>query len=209
MEDYEPIRRDKLGRGIRAIWIRGRIVGDRADIEAGAWFERYRSLDSDTAAHVGHALTTLRERQHLLPLSFLERVVARWSYNEASGAVSMIAAHGTQTALDVLLEIHTGATISLKGAVMDSLETLAGRLGVRIRLTSKGRVESATIEVARIEDTTRKWDEPPLSGRHKAIRSNLDPKAPCGLLSLVLGQRTRANPYEKSRRCYIAEAREP
>lgn len=39
----------------------------------------------------------------------------------------MIAAHGTQTALDVLLEIHTGATISLKGAVMDSLETLAGR----------------------------------------------------------------------------------
>ncbi|MCK1590580.1 hypothetical protein [Bradyrhizobium sp. 169] len=73
----------------------------------------------------------------------------------------MIAAHGTQTALDVLLEIHTGATISLKGAVMDSLETLAGRLGVRIRLTSKGRLESATIEVARIEDTTREWDEPP------------------------------------------------
>lgn len=56
---------------------------------------------------------------------------------------------------------HTGATISLKGAVMDSLETLAGRLGVRIRLTSNGRLESATIEVARIEDTTRKWDEPP------------------------------------------------
>jgi hypothetical protein len=40
-----------------------------------------------------------------------------------------IAAHGTQTALDVLLEIHTGATISLKGAVMDSLETLAGPVG--------------------------------------------------------------------------------
>lgn len=69
-------------------------------------------LNSDTAAHVGHALTTLRERQHLLPLSFLERVVARCSYNGASGAVSMIAAHGTQTALDVLLEIHTGATTS-------------------------------------------------------------------------------------------------
>lgn len=30
----------------------------------------------------------------------------------------MIAAHCTQTALDVLLEIHTGATASLKGAVM-------------------------------------------------------------------------------------------
>lgn len=39
----------------------------------------------------------------------------------------MIAAHGTQTALDVLLEIHTGATASLKGAVMDSLESLVAR----------------------------------------------------------------------------------
>lgn len=55
--------------------------------------------------------------------------------------IRSLAAHGTQTALDVLLEIHTGATISLKGAVMDSLETLAGRLGLRDRLTSKGRLE--------------------------------------------------------------------
>lgn len=30
----------------------------------------------------------------------------------------MIATHGTQTALDVSFEIHTGATASLKGAVM-------------------------------------------------------------------------------------------
>lgn len=39
----------------------------------------------------------------------------------------MMAAHGTQTALDVLLEIHTGATALLKGAVMDSLESLVAR----------------------------------------------------------------------------------
>lgn len=29
----------------------------------------------------------------------------------------------------LLLEIHTGATISLKGVVMDSLETLGGPVG--------------------------------------------------------------------------------
>ncbi|MVT66029.1 hypothetical protein GPL21_13030 [Bradyrhizobium pachyrhizi] len=57
----------------------------------------------------------------------------------------MIAAHGTQAALDLLLEIHTSATTSLKEAVMDSLETLAGRLGLRIRLIGEGRLEAAII----------------------------------------------------------------
>lgn len=37
----------------------------------------------------------------------------------------------------------------------------------------------------------------------------LDRKVRRGLLSLVLGQRTEANLYEKSRPCYIVEAREP
>ncbi|MGY4319434.1 hypothetical protein [Bradyrhizobium sp. JR3.5] len=145
MEDYDPIDGLNLAGGfarfgsdaaLSAIERRLKQVLGSSDIDL---------LDSDTATHVGHALTTLRERQRLLPLPFLERVVARCSYNGASGAVSMIAAHGTQTALDVLLEIHTGATASLKGAVMDSLETLAGRLGVRIRLTGNGRLEAATI----------------------------------------------------------------
>lgn len=93
-------------------------------------------LNSDTAAHVGHALTTLLK--HLLPLPFLERVVARCSYKGASGAVSMIAAHGTQTALDVLLEIHTGATASFF--------RIAGG-PVRTRLTGRADLKQQLFEV--------------------------------------------------------------
>lgn len=145
MEDYEPIDGLNLAEGFARFGSEDALSAIERRLKQVLGSNDIDLLDSDTAAHVGHALTTLRERQHLLPLPFLERVVARCSYNGASGAVSMIAAHGTQTALDVLLEIHTGATISLKGAVMDSLETLAGRLGVRIRLTSKGRLEAATI----------------------------------------------------------------
>ncbi|WP_128946232.1 hypothetical protein [Bradyrhizobium zhanjiangense] len=145
MEDYEPIDGLNLAEGFARFGSEAALSAIERRLKQVLGSNDIDLLDSDTAAHVGHALTTLRERQHLLPLPFLERVVARCSYNGASGAVSMIAAHGTQTALDVLLEIHTGATASLKGAVMDSLETLAGRLGVRIRLTGKGRPEAATI----------------------------------------------------------------
>lgn len=210
MEDYEPIDGLNLAEGFARFGSQDALSAIEQRLKQVLGSNDIDLLNSDTAAHVGHALTTLRERQHLLPLSFLERVVARCSYNGASGAVSMIAAHGTQTALDVLLEIHTGATISLKGAVMDSLETLAGRLGVRIRLTSKGRLESATILSSyKSKILLGSGTNLRVSGRHKAVPSNLDPKTPCGLLSFVLGQRTRANLHEKSRRCYIAEAREP
>ncbi len=129
MEDYEPVDGLNLAKGLARFGSQDALSAIERRLKQVLGSNDIDLLDSDTAAHVGHALTTLRERQHLLPLSFFERVIARWSYNGASGAVSMIAAHGTQTALDVLLEIHTGATVSLKGAVMDSLETLGGPVG--------------------------------------------------------------------------------
>ncbi len=100
--------------------------------------------DSLEASQIAHALTTLRERRHLLPIPFLETVVERCSYNGASGAVSMIAAHGSEAALDSLLTIYENADYLLKTAVMDALETLAGRLGVRIRAVTDGRLEATT-----------------------------------------------------------------
>lgn len=74
-------------------------------------------LDSDTAAHVGHALTTLLKDSIFCHFHFSREWSPDVPTRGASGAVSMIAAHGTQTALDVLLEIHTGATASLREAV--------------------------------------------------------------------------------------------
>lgn len=92
-------------------------------------------LQDDNEAHpVSSALRTLRERQHILGLPLLESVIARCSYNGASSAVEMIAAHGTQEAFDSLLAVYEGTPgTDLKDIVVETIETLAGRLGLRVR----------------------------------------------------------------------------
>jgi hypothetical protein len=98
--------------------------------------------DSLKASRIGNVLRTLYDRHHLLPLSFMETGIDRSSYNAASEAVRMIAARGTREALETLLELHEDKASSLlKDAIMDSLETLAGRLGVRISKV-RGRLEA-------------------------------------------------------------------
>lgn len=101
--------------------------------------------DHMVAARIGGALRTLRERQHLLSLTFLESVVARCSYNGASGAVQMIAAHGSQPALDMLLSVYESyAYHNLRNVILGVLEPLAGRLGVRIRQVD-GELDAAAV----------------------------------------------------------------
>lgn len=97
----------------------------------------------DQAMTVGAALRTLRDARRLLPLPFLETVLARCSYNGASSAVEMMAAHGTREAFDSLLDAHDRARDGhLRGVILDVLEPLAGRLGIRVR-RSGARLEAA------------------------------------------------------------------
>jgi hypothetical protein len=98
---------------------------------------------SDQASTIGAALRALRDARRLLPLAMLETVVAKCSYNGASSAVEMIAAHGTREAFDCLLDAHGRVGDGhLKGVILDQLEPLAGRLGIRVK-RSGGRLETA------------------------------------------------------------------
>jgi hypothetical protein len=90
--------------------------------------------DINQAHVIGSAIRALRDRQYLLPVPFLERVIARCSYNGASGAVQMLAAHGSREAFESLMDSYDSAPDSyLRETILDSIETLSGRLGIRVR----------------------------------------------------------------------------
>ncbi|MCA1536098.1 hypothetical protein I6F21_26540 [Bradyrhizobium sp. NBAIM03] len=128
MEDYERIDGLNLAEGFARFGSEAALSAIERRLKQVLGSNDIDLLVSDTAAH-GHALTSCVKDS--IFCHFHSRESGRpMFHNGASRAVSMIAAHGTQTALDVLLDIHTGASASLKGAVMDSLETLAGRLGI-------------------------------------------------------------------------------
>jgi hypothetical protein len=100
--------------------------------------------DFDQAHTIGNAIRTLQDRQYLLSLSFLESVIARFSYNAALTAVEMIAVRGSGEAFESLMGIYDRTADGfLRSAILDSLETLAGRLGFRLR-TSGARLEAAS-----------------------------------------------------------------
>jgi hypothetical protein len=101
--------------------------------------------DSIMGSNIGEVLRTLSDRHHPLPLSFLESIIDRCSYNGASAAVQMIASSGTRESLETLLDLHRNrARFDLKDAIMNCLETLASRLGVRIS-ENRGRLEVGSL----------------------------------------------------------------
>lgn len=84
---------------------------------------------------IGNALRTLLERQQLLELQVLELIVERCSFNGASSALFMIAAIGTRDAVDLLTSLYgTTKDSHLADEIVDLLEPLAGRFGLKILL---------------------------------------------------------------------------
>ncbi|HLL45246.1 MAG TPA: hypothetical protein VK399_00990, partial [Longimicrobiaceae bacterium] len=99
--------------------------------------------DHDNAHTVSAAIRALRENHRLLEITFLETVVDRCSWNGATEAAQMIAAHASRDALDSLIGIYAAARKrDFRAFILDLLEPLAGRLGLRVRLVD-GRLEAS------------------------------------------------------------------
>ena len=101
--------------------------------------------DMDNAAAVGRAVRALQERRCFLSLPLLESIISLCSYNGASSASQMVAALGSHDAFDSLLHIYntTARDTHLKETLLDNIETLASRLGLRVRAVAN-RLEATT-----------------------------------------------------------------
>ena len=97
--------------------------------------------DHDRAHTVSAAIRALRERHKLLGISSLERVADRSSWNGATEAAYMLAAHASRDAFDSLASIYAERS-ELRTFLLDLLEPLAGRLGLRVRIVD-GRLEAS------------------------------------------------------------------
>ena len=90
--------------------------------------------DSENSYILGNAIDTLLERNIKLPIPLLESIVKKGEYNEATSAIDMIAAYADRTAIDVVIHIHNNEVEDwhLRDAIGDTVEKLAGRLGMTI-----------------------------------------------------------------------------
>lgn len=114
-------------------------------VAAHACSEELDTNNHDDAHTIGSAIRTLRERRRLLPISFLEQVIEKWSYNAVSGAVDMIAAHGSREAFESLVSVYEQSEdYHLRHVALDAMETLAAQLGLQVKLREKRRLEVST-----------------------------------------------------------------
>ena len=133
--DYSLCERVKLGESLLLLG------AEERDVQLGYRITRLlESLDSslenwEECDAIGQALRCLLERQQLLELQVLESIVARCSFNGASSALFMIAAIGTRDSVDLLISLYgTLNDYHLADEVVDLLEPLAGRFGLKIVL---------------------------------------------------------------------------
>lgn len=112
-------------------------------IEAVLFEEGIDLQNHEHAATVSAAIRALQEHHKLLGIAFLEQVVERCSWNGATAAAQMIAAHASRDALDSLMSIYMRSSPrDFKAFLLDLLESLAGRLGLRMRIVD-GRLEAS------------------------------------------------------------------
>jgi hypothetical protein len=100
--------------------------------------------DTNNAGDLGRAIHTLQEHRRFLPLSLLELIISRCSYNGVSNATQMMAAIGSRDAFDCLLQTHAAIQDrQIREVVLDAIEVLAGRLGLRVREVNNSLEASA------------------------------------------------------------------
>ncbi|HEV2816519.1 MAG TPA: hypothetical protein VGW40_04775 [Allosphingosinicella sp.] len=99
----------------------------------------------DSQYDLARALDVLEERGYGLPIEELEGIALNEKYNFSSSAIRMIAIKGTREAIDSLVGLYPQVADGwLRTSIIDSLEPLASRFGVRITRTDK-KLVSATI----------------------------------------------------------------
>lgn len=91
--------------------------------------------------HIRSAVDELQRRRSILPLPLAERFARSQRPNVPFAGVKSIAAHGNRTALDLLVILYNEPSkASLKSTVFESIEPIAGRLGVTV-VKTKQRLE--------------------------------------------------------------------
>ncbi|QQJ96403.1 NACHT domain-containing protein [Burkholderia ambifaria] len=109
------------------------------------------SLDSSSenweeGQTISSALRSLTERRQLLELSALEAIALSCNFNGAMAALFMIAAIGTRDAVDLLISLHgTFEDYHLQDEVVDMLEPLAGRFGLKVEFVD-GRLRARPLD---------------------------------------------------------------
>lgn len=133
-DDYTPVGALDLDNNLLRLGSDRPLSRMQARIEAVLKANDIDLMDHNVTHHIGHAITNLRDHGRWLDLAFLERITKVCSYNAVSGAVSMMAARGTQDDFDALMALHARSDDrSTKDNVLDALETLSSRLGTKVR----------------------------------------------------------------------------
>jgi hypothetical protein len=95
-----------------------------------------REFDDDEYGHtLRSAVDELRRRRRLIPLHAAERFARARRPNLPYAGIAAIAAHADRPALNLLVQLH-GQIDGFKAEALETLEILAGRLGVTLRRRS-------------------------------------------------------------------------
>jgi hypothetical protein len=90
--------------------------------------------DDDYGHYLRSAIDELRRRRRLLPLHAAERFARARKPNVPYAGIAAVGAHADRSAVDLLVRLYSEMNDwHLKSQVMETLETLSGRLGLTLR----------------------------------------------------------------------------
>lgn len=90
------------------------------------------TTDEMISHDLGHTLDVMIEQRIPVDIALIERVVRETGFNGKTSAYHAIAAQGTLAALNRLIEEFHCCDYHLRGVLLDLMEPLAARLGVRV-----------------------------------------------------------------------------
>ena len=87
--------------------------------------------EDEVGHHIRAGIDELRQKRRLLPMTVGERFARALRPNVQYAGVDAIAAHADRAALDLLVRLHNDSRAwQMRGTLSETIETLAGRLGV-------------------------------------------------------------------------------
>ena len=128
--DYEPWKHLSLVVEAVQIGVPGAITLLRSAFERAMATPTSQRLNDEASA--GHALEALHARGMGVSIDELERIAATATYNLCNSALRLLAKIGTLSAAESLMRLFIGLPADLRKSLLEALEPLAGRLGLRI-----------------------------------------------------------------------------
>lgn len=128
--DYEPWKHLSLVVEAVQIGVPSAITLLRSAFERAMATPTSQRLNDEASA--GHALEALHARGMGVSIDELERIAATATYNLCNSALRLLAKIGTLSAVESLMRLFIGLPADLRKSLLEALEPLAGRLGLRI-----------------------------------------------------------------------------